>query len=142
MMKNFNKKIWANLFIAMLILTAFSPALALAQNPPNQNRIIPDCGIIVDGKINKECDYNDFLQLIKNIINWLILFSFPVAALVFAWAGFKYMTTGISDQKSAAKSMLVKVFIGFVIILASWLIVNTILSALLNPDFTDAVPVK
>ena len=142
MMKNFNKKIWANLFIAMLILTAFSPALALAENPPNQNRIIPDCGIIVDGKINKECDYNDFLQLIKNIINWLILFSFPVAALVFAWAGFKYMTTGISDQKSAAKSMLVKVFIGFVIILASWLIVNTILSALLNPDFTDAVPVK
>src|SRR3989344_6443244 len=142
MMKNFNKKIWANLFIAMLILTAFSPALALAQNPPNQNRIIPDCGIIVDGKINKECDYNDFLQLIKNIINWLILFSFPVAALVFAWAGFKYMTTCISDQKSAAKSMLVKVFIGFVIILASWLIVNTILSALLNPDFTDAVPVK
>ena len=128
--------------MAMLILTAFSPALALAENPPNQNRIIPDCGIIVDGKINKECDYNDFLQLIKNIINWLILFSFPVAALVFAWAGFKYMTTGISDQKSAAKSMLVKVFIGFVIILASWLIVNTILSALLNPDFTDAVPVK
>ena len=136
-MKNFNKEIWANLFMAMLILTAFSPALALAQNS-----IIPDCkgDTILDP--SPDCGYNDFLQLIKNIINWLILFSFPVAALVFAWAGFKYMTTGISDQKSAAKSMLVKVFIGFVIILASWLIVNTILSALLNPDFTDAVPVK
>jgi hypothetical protein len=86
------------------------------------------------------CGYNDLLQLVNNIINWIILISVPVAAGVFAWAGFTYMTTGISDRKSYAKSMITKVFLGFVFILAAWLIVGTIIKALLNPSIT--VPVQ
>lgn len=60
------------------------------------------------------------------------MISVPVAAGVFAWAGFTYMTTGISDQKSAAKAMMQKVFIGFVAILAAWIIVTTITNSLLS----------
>ncbi len=88
------------------------------------------------------CGYQDLLKLVNNIINWIILISVPVAAGVFAWAGFKYMTTGISDQKSEAKAMINKVFIGFVVILSAWIIVNTITNNLLRPEFKEAVPVE
>ena len=70
------------------------------------------------------------------------MISVPVAAGVFAWAGFKYMTSAVVDQKAAAKAMLQKVFIGFVVILAAWLIVTTITNTLLSPEFKQAVPVE
>lgn len=68
------------------------------------------------------------------------MISFPVAAGVLAWAGFKYMTTGISDQKSEAKKMIQKVFLGFAFILSAWIIVGTITNTLLrNPNIVDQV---
>ena len=68
--------------------------------------------------------------------------SAPIAAGVIAWAGFLYMTTGVSDQKSAAKKIIQKVFIGFVFILSAWLIVTTIVNALLSDEVRGAVPVQ
>jgi hypothetical protein len=124
-----NKKITKLFPILFLFLIIAIPVFVKAG-------IIPDCGITQpNGGVNKECGFDDFLQLINNVIDWIIRISIPVAAGVFAWAGFKYMTTGISDQKSAAKAMLVKVFVGFVFILAAWLIIGTIIKALLqNPN--------
>jgi hypothetical protein len=82
-----------------------------------------------------DCGFNDLLKLVNNIINWIIMISTPVAAGVFAWAGIIYMTTGIADKKSEAKNMLQKVAIGFVFILAAWIIIGTIVKALLqNPS--------
>jgi len=89
-----------------------------------------------------DCGYSDLLKLVNNIINWIIMISFPVAAGVFAWAGFKLMTTGIADERSAAKAMLWKVFIGFIFILSAWIIVTTITNTFLSPDFKSAVPVE
>ena len=70
------------------------------------------------------------------------MISVPVAAGVFAWAGIKLMTTGVADEKSAAKEMIRKVFIGFVVILAAWIIVTTITNTLLKDEFKSAVPVE
>lgn len=92
--------------------------------------LIPQC--------SPNCGFYDLLHLVNHVINWVIMISFPVAAGVFAWAGFKLMTTGISDQKSAAKAMLLKVFIGFVFILSAWIIVGTITNNLLrSPKIVD-----
>jgi hypothetical protein len=134
-MKNFFKII---LFFS-LIAIVFVPVLGNAQITQIVSK---DCGVTQpDGSINRECGYQDLLALVNSIINWIILISLPVAAGVFAWAGIKYMTTGVSDQKSAAKAMLQKVFIGFVFILAAWIIVGTIIKALLNDSFQKSVPV-
>ena len=89
---------------------------------------------------DKDCGYSDLLKLVNNVIDWIIIISTPVAAGVFAWAGIKYMTTGISDQKSVAKEMLRKVLFGFVFILAAWIIVTTITKALLKDS--SIVPVE
>jgi hypothetical protein len=128
----------AKIFLPFLILLIITiPVFTHAQITQIVSK---DCGVIVNGQINRECGYYDLLQLVNNVINWIILIAAPVAAGVFAWAGIKYMTTGISDQKAAAKKMLQNVFIGFVFILAAWIIVGTIVKALLqNPSI---VPVQ
>lgn len=86
------------------------------------------------------CGYGDLLKLVNNIINWIIMVSVPIAAGVFAWAGFKFMTTGVVDERTAAKNMIQKVLIGFVFILAAWIIVGTIIKALLKDPST--VPIN
>mgnify|MGYP001587001626 CR=1 FL=1 len=132
----------------ILITFIIVPVFTLAQGP-----FVPCGGNIIDANGNiigkqPECSYKHLLELVNKIINWIIMISVPVAAGVFAWAGFKYMTTGISDQKSEAKAMINKVFIGFVVILSAWIIVNTITSALLRgpgdegEDFRSSVPVE
>ena len=113
-----------NFIPILLLLIIVIPVFVSAQ-------IIPNC--------SPNCGYNDLLTLVNNIINWIILISVPVAAGVFAWAGILDMTTGISDKKSQAKDMMWKVFVGFVFILAAWIIVGTIVKALLRPNLT--VPV-
>ena len=130
-------KIFIPLVISFIVLI---PVFVAAQGG-----LTPDCGITqADGSVNSECGYEDLLRLVNRIIDWIIMISVPVAAGVFAWAGIKYMTTGVSDQKSEAKEMLRKVFFGFVFILAAWIIVTTILNALLSETsgVRDNVPVE
>lgn len=116
----------------LILLVLIVPIFVFAQNsePP----IIPNC--------SPNCGYQDLLILVNNIINWIIWISMPVAAGVFAWAGILYMTSGVVDQKAHAKGIMVNVFIGFVVILSAWLIVNTITNTLLRDEFKKAVPVE
>ncbi|OHA86681.1 MAG: hypothetical protein A3A96_01395 [Candidatus Zambryskibacteria bacterium RIFCSPLOWO2_01_FULL_39_39] len=120
---NTNKKIDI-LLLFLILFILIIPVFVSAQ-------IIPNC--------SPNCGYQDLLKLVNNIINWIIMIAVPVAAGVFAWAGFKLMTTGIADEKSAAKEMIWKVFIGLVFILAAWIIVGTIIKALLRDP--SSVPI-
>jgi len=132
--KNTNKKI-KKIIPILILFVLLIPLFVGAQTPPaKESPIIPDC--------SPNCGYQDLLKLVNNIIKWIIMISVPVAAGVFAWAGFTYMTTGIVDRKAEAKSMINKVFIGFVFILSAWIIVNTITNTLLKDSFRDAVPVE
>jgi len=57
-----------------------------------------------------------------------------LAVLVIAIGGVEYMTTEAYTGKSAAKDKILRALGGFVLILASWIILNTINPALLNLD--------
>ena len=132
------KNLFKNIIVFSLLLLIIIPVFANAA-------IIPCGGHIFDINDNiigeqPPCGYEYLLELVNNIINWIIMISVPVSAGVFAWAGITYMTTGVADKKSYAKSMMTKVFTGFVIILAAWLIVTTITNVLLaNPS---SIPVR
>lgn len=131
-----NKKIKRFLPFILLFLIIVVPVFAHAA-------IIP-CGGLADDGVTKQpdCDFNYLLVLVNNIIKWIIMVSAPIAAAVFAWAGIIYMTTGIADKKSQAKTMLWKVFIGFVVILSAWIIVTTITNTFLTADFKSAVRIQ
>ena len=79
------------------------------------------------------CDFNALITLVQNIINFLLLVAAPIAAIMFAWAGFLYLSArGNSGQISKAHDIFWNVLWGLVIALAAWLIINTITNALLK----------
>lgn len=107
-------------FLAFATTVAF-PSLVSAES------LIPCDGGPTDG-----CDFNDLMALVNNVINFLIFdLALPIAAVVIAYAGFLFLTSGDEPGKrTKAKKMLVNIVIGLVLALASWLIVQTILMSL------------
>jgi hypothetical protein len=91
--------------------------------------IVPQiCGGTDEG----ECNACDFAQLINNLFKFLVFFATVVTTLMFMWAGFEMITAGESDTKrTKAKTMMWNVVIGFVFLLGSWTIVDTIMKAFL-----------
>jgi hypothetical protein len=88
------------------------PEFALAQIVPCNG---PDC---------KACH---IVALGQNLLNWFILVMASVIGLVFAWGGLKMVTAGgETGAVTSARSMMTNAVIGFLILLSSWLIVDTI----------------
>ncbi len=111
------------------LMTAVLPAVVFAQLVP--------CGNIVDDVL-KECGWSDLLTLGENILNFIIVFSVTVSAIVFAYAGFLYFSAGGDSNKiSKARSLFGAVVIGLIVILTAWLIVNTILVTLTEKGLND-----
>ena len=123
------KKIFKTLiFAAILFLPVFSFAAGL----------VPPCA---EDLVTKECiwGWDQLMILIANVIDFLIFYlSLPIAAIVFAYSGWLFMTSGDNPGKrDQAKSIFWKVGLGLVIAMAAWLIVNTILTSLVNPELLD-----
>ena len=124
-----NTKVFLIILFIFLILPV---AVRATDDISVQGNFIP-CGEYDSGGLD-ECDFYDLIRLVQNVLNWIVLISFPVAIITFAWAGFLLLTTGVVDKRTEAKKMLWSVVIGFAIILAAWLIVRTIVNTLLAPN--------
>lgn len=82
------------------------------------------------------CSFSLLIELIQRIINFLLIIAAPIASILFAYAGFLYLTAGEESGKiSKAHDVFLNVLIGIVIALAAWLVVNTINNALLKPGY-------
>ncbi len=76
-----------------------------------------------------DCGWNELIDVIKNIIDYVVLLAAPLAAIAFLWAGFLYLTAaGNEGQIRKAHGIFTKVLIGFILVLSAWLIVDTILN--------------
>lgn len=116
------KKTLVVCFLLGLILV---PAFVYAQGT---------VGIPCDG-VEVPCKFEHFMQLISNVLNFLILLSIPLGTLAFAWAGWlMLMSEGNPSKKEDAKEIFKNVGIGLILMLTAWLIVNTIMSALVDDD--------
>ena len=81
------------------------------------------------------CDFNKLIELAENIINFIILIAIPVAAGLFAYAGFLYITAaGDMGKVASAHKIFHNVAVGLIIPLAAWLIVNLIVGALFDEN--------
>ena len=77
------------------------------------------------------CQACSLAQLVQNLINFLIGLSIPIAAALFAWAGVLYFTSaGDTSKHSKAKGIFTNTFIGFVIVITAWLVINTFLNVI------------
>jgi hypothetical protein len=94
--------------------------MALAAGIPDQ--IVPKS---CDGP---NCTVCDIASLAQNVLNFGIYLAVFLAAILFAWAGVKFLTNrGNSGEISKAKSIFFNVMVGLVGILAAWLLIDTIM---------------
>lgn len=91
------------------------------------NRLVPCDGI--------DCQACKLAELGQNIINFLVGISIPLAAVMFAYAGFIYFSSSVIDKIEKAKKIFTSVLIGFAIVIGGYLIVETILHTILNESY-------
>lgn len=115
------------LWFTTLVLLVFAslPEMALAQT----QGLVACTGL--------DCDFCALVETANRLINLFFEILIIVAVIMVVYAGLKLVTSGgNASAMQDAKSMLSNVIIGFVIILAAWLIVDTIFKMLVgNDDF-------
>ncbi len=107
----------------LVVFLSFSPNLVAAQN------FVPCSG--------STCSSCHFVQMANTIIVYLIGMMFVIFAVMMVSAGFGMITSGGSpDAHKSAKNKLMNSFIGLVIVLVGWLLVDTVMRGLLKNDGT------
>ncbi|MEK7569642.1 MAG: hypothetical protein AAB500_02010 [Patescibacteria group bacterium] len=106
--------------ILIFLFVVVAPKISFAKD------IIPCDGVTV------KCDFDKFLALINNVIGFVLFnLAMPIAAIMFAYAGIKLVTSGGSTEaRSSAKSIFTNTAIGFIVAVLAFLIVKTILAIL------------
>ncbi len=119
MMKYFSRNFFVFLFLIIFIGVSVPTMVFSAQH--NTSGLIP-CG----HGVNDQCTFADLMALGRNIVNFLILLSIPLAAIAFAYSGFLLLTAGGDvGKRGKAKEIFVKVLWGFIFVISAWLIVYT-----------------
>lgn len=100
------------------------------------NGLVSDCGYDIRTLSNEDgtgrmCGLADAIILIQRLIEYIFILILPIAAIVFVYVGYLFLTSGgNADKRSKAKKAMLSLVIGIVIIMAAWLIVKTILQTL------------
>ena len=78
-----------------------------------------------------DCTTESVVGLVNNLIGWLISALGVIAVIVMVYAGFKLvMSAGNENEWGKAKELFQNVIIGIILILAAWLIIDTVLKGL------------
>jgi hypothetical protein len=115
------------ILLFQFICIVFLAAPSLTMGAVGLVTIVPDsCNGL--GGCKSVCD---LATLAQNILTDAIYIAVFLSAVLFAWAGFLYLTNvANSGQHSRAVEVFKNVAIGLVIILAAWLLVNTLMTTL------------
>ena len=107
-------------FVLFAFLLLFLPDSALSA------------GLVTcDGSIASPCDFCAFMTMVNELIKWLFTILTLLAVMMMMYAGFKLVVSqGNSSAWGEAKGMLTNIIVGFVIVLAAWLIVDTLMKML------------
>lgn len=142
-----NKKIFSFaiafvlMFTPLIFSTVIYSNIMVVEASTTGGGVVPDCGKVVtttgpDGKdvttMTNPCTFNNLVELVNNVIKFL-LFSIatPLIALILMYTGYLYLTAGgSSSQTEKVRHILFNAVVGYVVALAAWLIVKTIMSSL------------
>jgi hypothetical protein len=145
--KHLNMKPLLTLILSVLIFA--NTSIALAQQSPLDSFIKPERnpdGTIVSGSgfvpcSGADCSPCDLVVMFNTILKWVMLMVFLIFAIIAVKAGINMVVKGTPSELSAAKKSFVNAFIGLFIILAAWLMVDTLLRGVIGKDkvLTDGV---
>ncbi len=88
--------------------------------------------IDVSGQAVHPCGFGHLMVLVNKVINFILFaLALPIAAIMFAYAGFLLLFSGgESGKKTKAKEIFTSVAIGVIIAVIAWLAVELILNLL------------
>ncbi len=118
------------LFALAFFVSASTPAMAanLPLLDPNFSIVPPECS-------ECPCNYYGMLQVVQNVINAGVSLGVIAFVLVMVYAGASFMLNPTNPEtRTKARSMLLNVVVGMVIVLAAWLVVDFIMKMIYNPD--------
>ncbi len=110
--------------------TILPPANDITLDKTPSKGLIPCNGL--------DCQACHLATLAQKIINFLLGLSIPLAAVMFAYAGVIYFTSGVEmsiNKVQKAHDIFRSVGIGFMIVLGAWLGVQTVLKTILAPSY-------
>ncbi len=119
------KKILITLLVFLVLMI---PIISFAQES-----LIPCNNTKVTGQATPagDCDFNAFMKLINTVIHFLLFkLSVPIAAIMFAYAGFLLIKAQGGEAKTQAKGIFTDTVLGLVFAMAAWLVIRTILTIL------------
>ena len=112
MNKNFSKRI---IFLLFTLLFLF-PLMSFAHG------LVP-CG----GEGEAACTACDLLVLLQNVIQFGIKIAFLLIIVFVVYGGFRWLLSGGNEASiKAGQKIIINSIVGLIIILSSWLIVNTV----------------
>lgn len=113
--------------------TNYGTNLIINTTPDQSGGLVP-----CDGRGINRCTWGKLVELVNNGLTWLIYMTVPIAAGMFAYAGFLFLTKGSSEEaRGKAKGIFINVFIGVLFVVGAVLIIKTILTALIDPNVGD-----
>lgn len=130
-------KISASLIVFLFLLSIFSVvnAQSVGCNSSASNSsaktLLPliQCG----GTGQPCCDFKEAAILVNRIINWFLSIAVAVAAITFSVAGVNILLNpDNAGKRSEAWAMFRKTVWGIIIILMSWLVINTLVNSLVS----------
>lgn len=100
----------------------------LLSSPVYAQGLVP-CG----GAGQEPCQTCHVVMLIDNLVDWLIAILSIVASIIIAYAGIRLVVSGGDvAAKELAKKLISNVIIGYALLLACWLLIDTGVKMLLN----------
>lgn len=142
-MKKISKLIFVALVLVVISFASFVPVVSFAQEKAFlEGKTLVPCGVekypVVPGAKGAEtgggivepCQFKHIFLLLNRLVKYIFMYLVvPIAAIMFAYAGFLMLFSGGNASKSEkAKGIFMNVFIGLVIAAAAWLIINTVLN--------------
>lgn len=119
----------ATVFLFVTFLIVVVPVATYAQG--GFKTLVPENCSGANAATN--CGFCDLAELAQNVLNDAVYLAVFFSAILFAWAGFKMLTNGGNmHQISEARQIFTDVAIGLIIILAGWLVVDTLMRILVG----------
>jgi hypothetical protein len=119
-----------------ILFAFFIPTISYAL-PANGGPL----GLIVCDGTEVKCDFAKLLLLFQKGISALVKIATIITVLALIAMGIKLLTSqGNANALSEVKERAKWIMIGYVVILAAWLIIYTILNVLVDPDYNILKP--
>jgi hypothetical protein len=131
------RQYWMHL--AVFGLLCILPHIAHGASTGFFGPIIPDAG---SGDfcscIGSAPDWGCLLQVFQNVLNAIVSISLVLMSLFIAYAGFRFILSPANEeQRLKARQTLTNAVLGMLIILASWLIVDSVMKVLYRGNNGD-----